>query len=609
MRVLHRGLLMVTALFLFTLVGVVTAEDRPNILWITNEDISPDLGCYGVDYAETPQLDALARRGVRYSHAFATSGVCAPARSCLITGVYPSSLGSHHMRSQGDRPEWMHQYPWYLRQAGYYTTNNSKTDYNMPVEAGAWDENSRQAHYRNRQPGQPFFAIFNLTMTHESALHKYDSVQHDPAAAPLPAYHPDTPEVRQDWARYHDRISEFDERVGQLLAELETEGVADDTIVFYYSDHGAGMARGKRWLYDSGIHVPLIIYFPEKYRHLAPSLPGSVSSRLVSFVDFAPTLLSLVKIDIPDHMQGRAFLGSQATRPRQYVYALRGRMDERYDMQRAVRDARYKYIRNYMPHKTYALHLEYMYRTRTMQTWQRMHDEGLLNSIQDFFFTQQRPVEELYDTQADPDEVFNLASSPKHQETLLRMRQAHLDWVERTLDVGFLAEPQIKTLPRQHGFTSAYEWARSADAEFNIHALLNVAWETASDPQTVSRLLDRLQDDDPAVRHWAAMQLNARAPQLAQRCLEPLTAALEDADPSVAIEAAQALTQMGQADQAIPRLAEYLRHDNEHVALAAAIALDESDWLALPALEAAREAAARGGYVQRVLDYMISQLD
>ncbi len=328
------------------------AESRPNILWITCEDMSPNMGCYGDTFAHTPNLDALAARGIRYTHAFSTSGVCAPSRSCLITGVYPSSLGTHFMRCRGELPEFIRCYSEYLRKAGYYCTNNSKTDYNFVHPRSAWDESSAKAHWRNRKPGQPFFAIFNNTDTHESKIRSRGAEfarltarlkpeqRHDPAKVKLPPYHADTPEARRDWANDYDLITAMDIESGDLLKQLDEDGVAEDTIVFFYSDHGVGLQRSKRWLYDSGMRVPLIVHFPKKFQHLAPLPSGSVTDRLVSFVDFAPTLLSLAGVPTPMHMQGVAFLGPKAGPPREYVYGIRDRMDERHDIIRAVRDQR-----------------------------------------------------------------------------------------------------------------------------------------------------------------------------------------------------------------------------------------------------------------------------
>jgi arylsulfatase A-like enzyme len=346
------------------LLAADTVPDRPNILWISCEDISPNLGCYGDAYARTPVLDELARQGVLYTNAFGVTGVCAPNRSCLITGVYPSTLGSSDMRSTTRLPDHIQCFSEYLRSAGYFCTNNSKTDYNFPTPKTAWDESSGKAHWRRREPGQPFFSVFNFTVCHESQIRQGDASffkktarltpdqRHDPARVPLPPFHPDTPEVRQDWARYHDLITAMDYQAGDVLKQLEEDDLAENTIVFYFSDHGAGMPGCKKWVWESGLHVPFIVRFPEKYADWSPGKPGTKTDRLVSFVDLAATVLSLAGVPIPKHMQGRAFLGAAADEPREYVYAIRDRMAERYDTVRVVRDTRFQYIRNFQPHRS-----------------------------------------------------------------------------------------------------------------------------------------------------------------------------------------------------------------------------------------------------------------
>ena len=432
------------------------AAERPNILWITCEDISPNLGCYGDDYARTPVLDALAARGVRYTNAFAITGVCAPNRSCLITGVYPSTLGSHDMRSTTRLPEQVRCFTAYLRDAGYYCSNNVKTDYNFAVPKDAWrDESSRKAHWRKRGAGQPFFSVFNFTVCHESQIRQPDKSffkntrrltadqRHDPAQVSLPPFHPDTPEVRQDWARYHDLITAMDYQAGDVLKQLEQDGLAEETIVFFFSDHGAGMPGCKKWVWESGLHVPLIVHVPARFRQRAPIGPGETTDRLVSFVDFAPTVLSLAGVSIPPHMQGRAFLGSQADPPRQYVYAIRDRMAERYDTVRVVRDKRYQYLRNYQPHWSWSQHVSYTHLMPTMQVWERLFLAGKLNAVQARYFSPTKPIEELYDTQADPHQIHNLAGEPQYAEILGRMRAESIAWMTRTHDLGLLPEYEM----------------------------------------------------------------------------------------------------------------------------------------------------------------------
>ncbi len=442
------------------------ARPRPNLLWISCEDTGCELGCYGDAYARTPYLDELASQGVRYTNAFANAGVCAPARSCIITGMYPTTIGTHQMRCKGVPPVYVKAFSEYLRAAGYYCTNNQKTDYQFDSPPSAWDECHGEAHYANRGPGQPFFAVFNITISHESKIRDREKwmmdrlariKRHDPAKAPVPPYHPDTPVARRDWAQYYDIVTLMDTEAGEILKKLEKDGLAEDTIIWFWGDHGAGMPRSKRWVYDSGIHVPLIIRVPEKYQKLvmpdnpAGPKPGGTCEQLVSFVDFAPTMLSLADVKIPEYMQGKAFLGEQKNEARQYIFAHRDRMDERYDIIRAVRDKRYKYIRNYMPYVTRGQYIEYMDQMPTMGEMRRLYAAGELKGAQLQYFEPTKPIEELYDISRDPHEVNNLADDPHYSDVLQRMRRTHDDWMKETGDVGLIPEPEFDEMKRPGG--------------------------------------------------------------------------------------------------------------------------------------------------------------
>ena len=414
--------------FLCCLTGtfVASANDkphfaRPNILWISVEDISPDLGCYGDKNAVTPTIDRLAAEGVRFTRCFTHAGVCAPSRSGLITGCYPPSIGTHHMRCQGVPPDDVKCFPEYLRQAGYYCTNNVKTDYQFDVPATAWDESSNKADWRGRDQGQPFFSVINFITTHESQIRDPSKLtqtlvaalkpeqRHDPAKMIVPPFYPDTPVVRRDIANYYDNITAVDGQVAAVLKRLEENGLAEDTIVWFWGDHGRGMPRYKRWLYDTGLHVPLIVHVPEKWRkHVRPDnadalKPGSTIDDLTAFVDFAPTVLSLAGLPKKEHFQGQAFFGPhRAVKPREHVYGHRDRMDETYDLIRTVRDKRFRYVRNFMPWQPYSQDIAYMNEMPTMQEWRRLHAEGKLTGPAADWFRKEKPVEELYDTEADP---------------------------------------------------------------------------------------------------------------------------------------------------------------------------------------------------------------
>jgi len=579
-------------------------KDLPNILWLVSEDSSPRLGCYGDTYAKTPHLDALAEEGILYLHAFANAPVCAPARSTLITGVYPPSQGTQHMRSRNKLADKVTFYSEYLRQAGYFTSNCSKTDYNCSkIPPAAWDQCSRKGHWRNRAKGQPFFSIFNIGTTHESSLHRHGPVTHDPKKAKLAPYHPDTPTIRHAYAQVADRTTTMDATMGRILKDLERDGLADSTIVFYYGDHGGIIGRSKRFLYDSGTRVPLIVRFPAKYQHLATDKPGTRSDRIVSFVDFAPTLLSLAGIPVPEHMQGHAFHGKQATDPPKYAYLFRGRMDERYDMMRAVRDTRFKYIRNYMPHLPWAQYLNYLWRAPSMRSWQAEYDAGRTKGPQNTFF-QTKPMEELFDITVDPYEVNNLADDAKYRDVLERMRQANTDFLLRNHDIGFLPEGEF--VARSKGST-AYELARDPK-KYNQRALMAAAdIANRRDVKLLPKLRHMLKDDDSGVRYWAAIGCVALDAKAAPAAAE-LAAALRDPSPNVRVAAAESLVRIGKPDKALGVLCEALASGDQWVSLHAANALDNLDDKARPVL-AKMKAVKKGGYVQRCLQKAIADLE
>ncbi len=582
-----------------------SGADRPNILWLVSEDNGPFLGCYGYDYADTPILDRLAEESVLYENAFSNAPVCAPARSTLITGMYACSLGTHHMRSNNPIPERFKFFTQYLREAGYYCTNRAKEDYNTPKPDGAWDESSRQATWKNRNPGQPFFSVVNFGVSHESSLHQSTETRHDPELVNLPPYHPDTPEFRHDWAQYHDRITDLDRQIGEALAELEALGLAEDTIVFYYADHAGVLPRSKRFLYDSGTHIPLIVRFPRKYRHLASGEPGTRTERLVSHVDFAPTVLSLAGVPVPDHMQGRAFLGPRIAPPNDYVFLFRGRMDERYDLMRAVRDERFKYIRNYMPHRVYAQHVEYLWRMPAMQSWQRLQNEGRLRGPERYFF-EEKPVEELFDTQADPFEVYNLAGDPEYQDVLLRMRQVERNWITDIRDPGFLAEGEM--VARSEGGTP-YEMAHDRN-RYDLSAILRAAdIANSRDPGNLGLLLELLADEDSGLRFWGAVGCFALGRE-ATGARETLQTRLQDDSPDVRVAAAESLCLLGDTEGALHTLGELLDHENEYARLHAANALDNIDEAARPLLDLLTERLEDESQdVQKVMRKAVADLE
>ena len=537
----------------------IESKEPPNLLWIVSEDNSPFFGCYGDEFATTPTFDKLASEGVLYENAFANAPVCAPARSTIITGMYPPSMGTQNMRSRYPTPESIKFFPQYLREAGYYCTNNAKEDYNMIKPEGVWDESSRKAHYKNRKDGQPFFAIFNLGVSHESSIHKSipnDSLRHNPAKVKLPPYHPDTPEMRHDWAQYYDKIEDLDGQVAAILKELEDAGLAENTIVGYYGDHGGVIARSKRFVYESGTHVPMIWRFPDKYKHLAPAKSGSKLDRLVSFVDLAPTMLSLVGVEVPEYMQGKAFLGDQQTQPREYVHLFRGRMDERIDMVRAVRNKQFRYIKNYMPHRIYGQYIEYLWRAPSCRSWEEAYKAGTCNKAQSAFW-EQKPPEELYDVTVDPWEVNNLADDPKYADVLERMRGEKERWMSEIRDTGLMPEGEMST---RNETQSSFEYVHSDAYSFEkIKTAADVA--TMRDTGKLDEIIGFLKDENPLVRYWGATGclILGEAAKSAQNDLKEL---LVDKNADVRIAAAEALCNLGESGVATPVLIEALNEDN-----------------------------------------------
>jgi arylsulfatase A-like enzyme len=507
------------------------ASPRPNFLWLTSEDNGPELGCYGDSYANTPNIDALAAKSLRYINCWSNAPVCAPARTTLLTGMYPTSLGAQHMRSHVRLPPQVQLYPQLFHEMGYYCTNNSKEDYSVETPEGVWDESSNKAHWRKRRAGQPFFAVFNSTISHESKLRtRPHKAIHDPAKVTIPPYHPDAPEVRQDWAQYYDRITEMDREVGQILQQLQDDGLADSTIVFYYGDHGSGMPRGKRWLYESGLRVPLIVHIPERYQSLLKEkiAAGSTSERLVSFVDFMPTLLSLAGERPAAILQGKAFLGKYATDVPEYIYGFRDRMDERYDMSRAVRDQKFLYIRNFYPQRPQGTFLDYMFQTPTTRVWKQLFDAGKLDAAQSFFW-KTKPAEELYDLEADPYQIKNLAGNADQQATLERLRDATKQWMFRIKDLGLLPEGRMLELA---GEDAPYTMGHDAE-RYPIEKIYPVA-DLATRPTQgdLNELTKHQVDPNQAVRYWVACGLLLRAQENQQRDQAVKTAGGMTVDPS-----------------------------------------------------------------------------
>ena len=470
---LHGGQDMHVAFRDIRVTPVTPTPERPNILWLVVEDMSPWLACYGDDTVPTPHLDGLAARAGRYVNAFATSPVCAPARSSIITGMYATRIGSMHMRCvnrsqaaldadphayddipiyQAVPPPFVRAFPEHLRAAGYYCTNRSKTDYQMTVPAATWDASSNRAHWRRRAEGQPFFAVFNHGGTHESrafpdARRAPEVVT--PEAVPLPPIYPDTPAVRDAMARTYNNIARMDGWVGDRLAELEADGLLESTIIFFYSDHGVGLPRGKRSCYDTGTRVPLLIAAPPRFAHLLPDdwTAGGPRERVVSFVDFGPTVLSLAGIEPDARLDGTPFLGPYAQPGTGLAFAHADRFDSVYDHARSVTDGRMRYIRNEITDIPHLIANRYRERLPMTADLYALRGRARLGARWQVASTR-RPREELYDSALDPWEVHNLAEDPAYAERLGHMR-ARLDaWIASTDDLGYV-RPET-ALVREH---------------------------------------------------------------------------------------------------------------------------------------------------------------
>ena len=615
-------------LLILAIGDVSSAAGRPNILWLSCEDISPHLQCYGYPNATTPNLDAFAKEGVRYTHAFVTAGVCAPCRSAIITGMYQTSIGTQHMRCSAKLPDHVRPFTKWLREAGYYCTNNSKQDYQFKTPSGTWDVSNAKAHWKNRPKDKPFFAVFNYGGCHESGIAsegKYKTVtkglkphDRDVVVKSLPPYYPDTPIVRDDWGRYYDVITAMDRWVAEKLEELDEAGLADDTIVVYWSDHGVGLPRAKRWLYDSGMHVPLIVRVPEKFRIDGQGKPGQVSDQLVSLIDLGPTVLNLAGVKVPSHMQGLAFLGPKTPSPRDYVYGARDRMDERYDIIRAVRDRRFKYLRNYEPFKTYYQYMNTPEKGRLMREIRRVEALSDISPGVARFLEPIKAKEELYDTDADPHEMHNLAADPMFAAELKRMRQAHLDWVLQTRDLGLVPEAEINA--RQAKLGSAWAILSNPDAGDLISKLRDAASLSLDGPKAAAKMIETLHEEDATIRYWACVGLGNIAREIPTSQKDEaaigLQVCLKDKSENVRVAAARALCHMDFAEEALPVLVEVLDDGTQWARVHAANVLDEINAQARPVIAAMKRnkayrkgLVAEGKYTVRVLNRALNELE
>lgn len=585
--------------------AVAAGTDRPNILWLVSEDHSPFIGAYGDKIARTPVIDALAKRGVLYRNAYANAPVCAPSRFGILTGCYPESCGpAQHMRAVAKLPELLRTYPEYLRTAGYYCANNDKTDYNCDVDPRRiWNDSSNTAHWRNRPTDTPFMAVFNYMTTHESRLFKPTPTTGavTPDQVRIPAYLPDTPAMRTDFASYYNLITQMDAQIGERLADLEADGLADDTIVFYYSDHGGALPRTKRYCYDEGLRAALVVYVPPKWRHLCPVAAGSEVATPVSLLDLAPTLLSIVDIPKPAQMQGTAFLGSRLGRPASFAFGMRNRMDERYDFVRTATDGRYRYIRNYMPHRPWGMRGDFEWIAKGYQSWDTERLANRLNPVQARFFGP-KPFEEFYDLETDPDQIDNLIAQPAQTARIARFRKALDAHMVAIRDNGFIPE----------GEASEGYWQSRNDAEYPLRSIMALAKAAArGETRNAARFQALLGHANPVMRYWAATGLVILGKESARA--QGALAALASEDPSAAVRvaAAEALCSSGSMERGLAALAESLPKSlpvpQRLMALNALDALGDAARPVLPDIRAVAD--DQNEYVVRAAGYLVAVLE
>ena len=480
--------------------------DRPNILWLTCEDNSIDwVGCYGNPHADTPNIDALAAEGFQYMHCYANAPVCAPSRSTWITGMHALSTGTFPMRSRNEIPhDRIRYYPDLLRANGYYCGNDRKTDYNIGgrPDGECWT-NQGKVDWDALKARQPFFQVINSGKSHESQAHgSVEGTEHDPADTRLRNYHPDLPGVRKTYAKYHDAMKRMDADIGAALKRLEEMGLAENTLVIHNSDHGGVLPRSKRYLFSSGLHCPLIIRIPEKYKHLRPaSEPGTKVDRLVSFVDMPKTWLSLTGSEMPDYLQGRIFLGPDREPEQRYHFAFRGRMDERLENARAVVDKQFLYIRNYMPYVPWMQKLDYLWKMQATRSWVEHVRSGKASEVETRFFKPKGWTEELYDHVNDPDNIHNLIDNPEYARIAVQMRTQLHGWQKSVHDAGMLPESEMVKRAAENGLT-VFDLVRNPDL-YDLPALIEAAdLALEENPDHLATLRKMLGSSDSGIRYW-----------------------------------------------------------------------------------------------------------
>ena len=485
----------------------ISANDKPNFVWIISEDNSIHyLNHFFPDGADTPNIKKMAMHGVTFDNAFSNAPVCSVARSTLITSCYAPRIGSqYHRRSvMAPMPEGLKMFPAYLKEIGYYTTNRSKTDYNLIQGKGVWDQSSRKAHWKNRKNNQPFFHKASYAISHESSLHfkkeaiKNQPTEHDPGKVKLAPYHPDTKTFRYTQARYHDNIVKIDNVVGGIIDELKNDGLLENTFVFYFGDHGGVLPRSKGYAFETGLHVPLVVRIPKNFKHLVKYSTNYREAGFVEFIDFGPTLLNLAGIKIPDEIDGIPFMG-KGSKTRKFTFNYADRFDEKYDFVRWIRKGRYSYQRNFQPFNFDALQNDYRYKQLAFTEWRDLFQQGKLNDIQKQFFEARAP-EALYDINKDPYETKNLAKDPELKGILGEMRKIMQSQMQQINDLSFYPEPvmvkEAMKNPSGYGIEKTHEIKEMS----KIAALQLLPYSEVEEP--LERALTSV---NPWFRYWGCI--------------------------------------------------------------------------------------------------------
>ncbi len=569
--------------FIFTLFCFFAfGQKPPNILWITIEDTSPQfIGCYGDKNASTPVIDQLAKEGVLFSNAFSTGTVCSPSRSTIITGVRTFKMGTGNHRSNYPIPDFIHGFPYYLQQQGYYVTNNAKTDYNVSNEkqfiGEAWNESSKKAGWWGRKPGQPFFAVFNFNDSHQSRTmtNKFEwYVKNVWEKLPegerigdnefdMPPFYRDSPEMRKQFARVYNSIKLTDNKIGELLQRLEKDNLRDSTIIFFYADHGEGEPRGKTNGINYGYRVPFVIWFPEMYKHLSPWGTQVVTNELISFEDLAPTLICLAGAVPPSYLQGRVLLGKNRSEPVSHLVLSTDRSDNGLDMVRSITDGRYIYSRNYMPFMPEVRYIRYMEISEIKQQMRNDLAAGLLNPLQESIF-KDRPTESLFDIENDVWETQNLVDNKQYASVLIQMRQLLDNEVLEARDVMFLPEYEIGKISES---INAYEF-RLNDNNYPIREIYKAASLSGKRGNRTAQKQSRLLESrNKIIRYWAITGLRSQNTDVMAKCNEEIIKAMEDPYPPVAITASAIAFQEFNSDKAESNLKRFCMDENMDIAL------------------------------------------